>query len=157
LRSIDPVGFFSREIKAFGTACVASYHQKNALTSPQEKFRVLADNVGLAQSQCFVGGRDMAVLFVYEAIGNSGELLKKYQAATNKFRDPKYQKGLIAHICLETPKGIQVLNLMESSEHMNKLINDPDLGKVVDDVDLEAVDVSYSQYHYKVHDFYVKA
>jgi hypothetical protein len=98
----------------------------------------------------------MAVLFEYEAKGSPAELLKKYKSATAEFSDPKHQKGLIAHICVETEDGIRVFNLMESAEEMHKLLNDPKLGEVVDRVGLSSVQVSHTHRNFKVHDYHVK-
>jgi hypothetical protein len=99
----------------------------------------------------------MAVLFVYEAKGDPAELLKRYhQAGSTGFKNAKHEAGSIAQICVETPDGIQVLNLMESADHMNKLLNDPELGNIVEKCGLSSVHVSHTHHNYKVHDYHVK-
>jgi hypothetical protein len=98
----------------------------------------------------------MSVLFELEAKGNKAELLRKYDKLGSVFSNPKHHAGVIAHITVETEDGIRIMDLMESEEHMDKLLNDPELNKALADHNFETIDFGSSTTHkFKVHNFHV--
>jgi len=93
---------------------------------------------------------------MFEGKGNPAELLKKYDKLGPAFSDPKHHKGVIAHITVATEDGIKILDLLESEDVMDKLLNDPGLNRALQDNDFESIDFAATASHkWKVHNFHI--
>lgn len=124
----------------------------------------------------------MALLYIVDIKGDPQDLLAKYDHAGRAFEEKaaKLQKegapGVVAHICVETPDGIRILDLFESDTlestapapsprrsllERGKSVEWLQMHGLVEENQRRAVresgllDMPYTETTYKVHDFTV--
>jgi hypothetical protein len=88
----------------------------------------------------------MAVLLVYDAAGDSDELLQTYHSTGLRVKK-EHPSGTIAHICVRTDTGLRVFMLMESDEHArDALRGNENLSRAVHEAGLVTKTRSVSTY-----------
>ena len=121
----------------------------------------------------------MALLFVYEAHGDTADLLDRYDQAGPTFKAKGNQleragtSPYLAHICVETSDGIRIFDLIESPEvEADAPVSDPcppgqcgawlQRHELADQDQVDAIDqaglfnVHFTDALYRVHNFHVR-
>jgi len=83
----------------------------------------------------------VAVARVMTREGDPQELERQYSVVAGKMNDQPLADGLIAHIALKTPTGVQVINVWESVEQSQAAFERPEFQEALREAGMSPAEI----------------